>query len=186
MFGFKTDPSTIIAPDGSIRSTPQAQFTGSLIIIQGANVVVLPGDEIRRKLPNGTEEAFNVIDPVFYNEHFGPHFQIKVSRKGAFPPHTGGNYSVNVTGPNARVNIGSHDQSTNINAGDVFGDIAAALESGVQDQQKRDTLIEAVEEMKRQQGKTGFIHAYQKFVGLAADHIGLISPFLPALTNLIG
>jgi hypothetical protein len=187
LFGFKTDPCTIVAPDGSIRSTPQAQFTGSLIIIQGADVVVLPGDEIRRKLPNGTEEAFNVIDPVFYDEHFGPHFQIKVTRKGVFQPHTGGNYNLHVTGSNARINVGSQDHSTNIsNTGDVFGDIVGALKSGVKDQQKLAELIQAVETMKAEKGKTGFVQAYQKFIGLAADHIGVITPFLPALTSLMG
>ena len=34
-------------------------------------------------------------------------------------------------------------------------------------------------------GGTGFVGAYQKFVGLAADHMGVIGPFLPALTGLL-
>jgi hypothetical protein len=40
--------------------------------------------------------------------------------------------------------------------------------------------------MKNEKGKTGFVQAYQNFIGLAADHIGVITPFLPALTSLIG
>lgn len=178
----------IVAPDGSIRSRPRAQFAGSsLIVIQGRDIVVMPGDEIRRTLPNGTEEAFNVIDPVFYDEHFGPHFQIKVSRKVVFQPHSGGNYNVHVTGANARVNIASQDQSTNIaSAGDLFGDIVGALKSEIRDEKKLADLLLAVEAMKSQKGETGFVQAYQKFIGLAADHIGVITPFLPALTNLIG
>jgi hypothetical protein len=150
---------------------------------------VLPGDEIRRKLPNGTEEAFQVIDPVFYNTgigSMGSHFQIKVKRKGAFEPHTGGNYNLNVTGSNARVNIGSTDQSTNIAIeGDIFGQIGTALKSGINDQEALKVLIDALDDMKRKKGQSGFVVAYQKFVSLAADHIGLIGPFLPALTNLI-
>jgi hypothetical protein len=186
MLGFKTHPCTIVAPDGSVRSTPSAHFAGSLITIQGADVVVMPGDEIRRLLPNGTEEVFDVIDPVFYDEHFGPHFQIKVSRKGAFPPHTGGNYNVHVSGPNSRVNIASQDHSVNLVAGDIFGDVTTALRGGIADQQKLNELLELVEEMKRERGRKGFIHAYQKFVASAAEHVALIAPFLPALTNLLG
>lgn len=186
MFGFKTHPCTIVAPDGSVRSTPKAQFSGSLVIIEGADVVVMPGDEIRRTLPNGTEEAFNVIDPVFYDEHFGPHFQIKVSRKGVFPVHTGGNYNVHVSGPNSRVNIASQDHSVNLVAGDIFGEITTALKGGISDQRKLNELLDLVEEMKRERGGKGFVLAYQKFVGLAAEHVELISPFLPALANLIG
>ena len=187
MFGFKTDPCTIVASDGSIRATTRAQFAGSsLIVIQGADIVVMPGDEIRRKLPNGTEETFEVIDPVFYTERFGPHFQIKVTRKGVFPVNSGGNFNIHLSGSNSRVNIQSHDQSTNITADNVFGEIATALKAGISDSQKLIELLAAVEEMKRERGRSGFVQAYQKFVGLAADHIGLISPFLPALTSLIG
>jgi hypothetical protein len=185
---FKKDPCTIVAPDGAIRATPKAQFAGSsLVVIQGTDVVVMPGDEIRRKLPNGTGEAFNVIDPTFYDTGpFGPHFQIKVARKGVFPLNSGGNYTVHVSGPNSRVNIGSQDHSINVAADNVFGEITAALKAGISDQNKLAELLATVEEMKRERGRSGFMQAYQKFVGLAADHIGLVSPFLPALTNLLG
>jgi len=188
VLGFKTHPCTIVGPDGIVRSKPQAQFAGAeLIVIKGANVVVHPGDEIRRELPNGTEEAFTVINPVFYDAHFGPHFQIKVRRKGMFPAHAGGNYNVSVTGSNARVNIGSHDQSTNVVVGDIFGDICDALKSAIKDEEQLDSLLLATAEMRHEQGnREGFLPAYQKFISLAAEHMTVIAPFLPALAGMIG
>jgi hypothetical protein len=137
LLGFKTHLCDIVAPDGSVRSSPQAQFAGAeLIVIQGSQTVVLPGDEIRRVLPNGTDEAFEVINPVFYDTGvMGPHFQIKVKRKGTFQHGHGGNYSINISGANARVNIASTDRSTNVAIeGDVFGKIETVLRSKVSDQ----------------------------------------------------
>src|SRR6202035_5363064 len=67
LLGFKTHSCEIVAPDGSVRSSTQAQFTGDLIIIEGKETVVFTGDEIRRELPNGTDETFEVIDPTFYD-----------------------------------------------------------------------------------------------------------------------
>jgi hypothetical protein len=67
---------------------------------------------------------------------------------------------VHVSGLNARVNIGSHDQSSNVAIeGDIFGQLTAKLQSEVQDNDALQRLTTAVEEMKRQQGKSGFAAA---------------------------
>jgi hypothetical protein len=60
-----------------------------------------------------------------------------------------------------------------------------ALRSGVQDGEKLNRLLAAVDEMRREQHKPGFVVAYQKFVSICADHLGIVAPFLPALTALI-
>jgi hypothetical protein len=182
---------TVVALDGTIRATRKAKFAGRDLIIFAAtaDAVVEPGDEIRRKLPNGTEEAFEVIDPTFYNvgvAGMGPHFQIKVRRKGTFPVNSGGNYTFHVSGSNSRVNVGSQDNSVNVVADSVFGDMASALRTGVGDQKKLDEILAALEDMKRERGRSGFLQAYQKFVAVCADHIGVVGPFLPALTSFLG
>jgi hypothetical protein len=184
LLGFKTHRCDIVAPDGSVRSSPQAQFSGDLIVIEGKDTVVLPGDEIRRELPNGTDETFEVINPIFYDTGImGPHFQVKVRRKGTFQHGQGGNYSINISGANARVNIASTDKSTNVAIqGDVFGNIEAALRSKVADQGQLDQILSSLSELKNQSGRSGYIAAYQKFMAVVADHIGIVAPFLPALT----
>ncbi|WP_092089357.1 hypothetical protein [Bradyrhizobium brasilense] len=89
------------------------------------------------------------------------------------------------SGTNSRVNTSSTDNSTNINvSGDVFGDLTAALKSGVADQDRLAQLLTLVEEMQKSQKTPGFAATYQKFVSLCADHLGIVIPFLPALTTL--
>ena len=41
-------------------------------------------------------------------------------------------------------------------------------------------LLSAVDEMKRQSGGAGFATAYRNFMSIAADHLGVLTPFLPA------
>ena len=45
-----------------------------------------------------------MINPIFYDTGImGAHFQIKVRRKGTFQHKQGGNYNINISGSNARV-----------------------------------------------------------------------------------
>jgi hypothetical protein len=192
----------IVAPDGTVRHRtkaivhaksvtvpkPSVVTDPGSIIIPDPSLVIEPRDEIRRRIPSGREETFEVVDPVFHEKsHYIPaHYQAIVRKKGIFPSGQGGNYSVHVSGQNARVNIGSHDHSTNIaTQGDVFGDIVAALRGVVKNADELRDLLFAVDEMKRQHGSAGFVAAYRSFVSLAADHLGVLAPFLPALGQLL-
>jgi hypothetical protein len=112
-------------------------------------------------------------------------FKSKSVVKGCFP-NTGGHFNVTVSGSNARVNIGSTDNSTNIVSDNgVFEEIRAAAIREIADQSVCAKLIAAVDEMEATQHSGGFVSAYQKFIGLAADHIGVVGPFLPALAGLL-
>lgn len=177
----------VISPEGEVRSSGRGIFTGEKIVVFDETLPVFMGDEIRRRLPNGADEVFDVTDPRFV-EKFGSipaHYQISVRRKGAFAHGRGGHLTITMTGDNARVNIGSTDSSTNtVNHGALFADVIAAIEQGVvQDQQA--ALVESVREMERAQGTEGFVGAYQRFIGLAVDHMTLLAPFLPALAALL-
>jgi len=130
-----------------------------------------------------------VVDPVYHESFAGAipaHYQVKVRKKGIFPRGQGGNYSVHVSGQNARINIGSHDYSTNVaTQDDVFGDISTTLRGTVKNADELQQLLSAVDEMKRQRSGAGFAAAYRSFVSLAADHLGLLAPFLPALSQFL-
>jgi hypothetical protein len=192
----------IVAPSGAVRyrtkaivhaksvtvPRPSVVTDPGSIIIPDPSLIIECGDEIRRRIPSGSEETFEVVDPLFHekSQHIPAHYQAIVRKKGIFPSGQGGNYSVHVSGQNARVNIGSHDQSTNIaTQADVFGDISGALRGVVTNADELRQLLSAVDEMKRQRGGAGFIAAYRSFVSLAADHLGVLAPFLPALSQLL-
>jgi len=134
---FPQSELTIVSPDGTIRSVEKGIVDSKQVTIPNKNAVILVGDEIRRKLPNGIEETFEVVDPVFHGGMHGAipaHFQVKIRRKGSFPAGTGGYFTFNVSAPNARVNIGSHDHSQNIVADNaVFEQLKNAFQNKLPD-----------------------------------------------------
>jgi hypothetical protein len=179
-----TSSCDVVSRAGELIATTTAAILPQNIVVFDTKIPISVGDEIRRKLPSGQDETFEVTDPTFFQEFRGTkaHYQLKYRRKGTFPHGSGGNYTFNVSGNNTRVNIASRDQSTNVVVeGDVFGDLAAALRSGVSDGEKLNQLLAAVDDMRREQNKPGFAIAYQKFVSICADHIGIVTPFLPPL-----
>lgn len=163
--------------------------TGGLIVLRDVKVAIAMGDEIRRRLPSGDDEVFDVVDPTFYDVGpFGPHYQVKVRRKGSFPSGTGGNYVFNVSGTNARVNFQSADNSKNSSSNfTLFSDLRRAVEAGVSDQQDRDFLLTKVSELEKTAGNpSDYIEAYKDFMQSAANHVTVVAPFLPALASLLG
>jgi hypothetical protein len=192
MFGnFPQSDLTIVSPDGTVRSVEKGLVDSKQIIIPNGKAIISVGDEIRRKLPNGTEEAFEVIDPVYFEGLHGaipPHFQIKIRRKGSFPAGKGGNLTFNLSGPNARVNFGSHDHSQNIVSGDnVFVELREKVQTALSDSAERARLLALIENMEKSRNdRSAFTSAYQSFVSSAANHMTLIAPFLPAITQLLG
>lgn len=92
----------------------------------------------------------------------------------------------NFYGDNARINQNSTDNSTNtVVNGSLFGDLKSSIEQGVADDAERKALVEAIAAMQSTQGKAGFAGAYGKFIALAANHMQLVAPFLPALAVML-
>ncbi|WP_319320748.1 hypothetical protein [Shinella sp.] len=180
----------IIGQDGQPKGLVQAVYSSSMIAVFDPMASIVVGDEMRRVITNGSEEAFEVVDPVFYEGGAGipAHFQVKIRRKGTFPPGSGGNYSIQVSGNNARVNVHSIDKSTNIiNDARIFNELRTAIAAEVPAGILQRNLIQAVEEMSASTSdRPSFLAAYQKFISSAADHMTVVAPFLPALAAFIG
>ena len=177
----------VISPEGDVRCSGSGIFSGETVVVSDERLVVFPNDEIRRRLPNGTDEVFDVVDPKFFDrvKPLPSHFQIKVRRKGTSSHGEGGDLNITMTGNNSRVNISSVDNSKNtVKLETPFAEIVQAIENNVEGEEGAD-LVSAVHEMKRTQGTGGYTAAYQHFVSLAANHMNLVAPFLPALTELL-
>lgn len=90
------------------------------------------------------------------------------------------------TGANARINQHSTDNSSNIvNNGNLFGDLKSSIEQGVSDEAQRKALVAAIADMEAKQGNVGFAGAYGRFIGLAANHMQIVQPFLEGLTGML-
>jgi hypothetical protein len=98
----------------------------------------------------------------------------------------GGN-TFHVTGPNARVNFNSTDQSTNTAASGsaIFNQLHSAIDAGVPNEVDRARLKTLINEMETALDQRTFTARYQEFISSAADYITIIAPMLPALTHLI-
>jgi len=116
------DRIDILKQDGSA-------FTGIKAAVEQGKVhlnfvdglIILSGDLIRRKMSNGGEEIFEVIDPIFYEKFYDipAHYELIVRRMGSqegLQPQQ--NITYNISGPNARISQNSTDKSLNIALGD--------------------------------------------------------------------
>ena len=61
-----------------------------------------------------------------------------------------------------------------------------AIESGVSDPARRAEILSKIDDAEKSKGTGGFLRAYQALVGTAADHLLLLTPFMPDLTKLLG
>jgi hypothetical protein len=96
------------------------------------------------------------------------------------------NFTSIVCGDNSRVLVNSQDNSINVaNSKLLFAKILNAVDSQIDDKKLKQDLLEKIAEMEAHVGKGSFIKSYSDFVALAANHMTIIVPFLPELTQLL-
>jgi hypothetical protein len=101
------------------------------------------------------------------------------------PPSVG--HTINVQGPNSRVNIDSVDNSVNVvRQGASFSDLRRAIDAGVADAMERATIQERLSELEQAKDQKSGWERYAAFMAITADHLTVISPFLPLLQDHIG
>ena len=92
----------------------------------------------------------------------------------------------NVHGHNARVNIDSTDNSTNVvNDGIPFSELRKAIESGVADSVERATILERLADVEMATDRESGSNRYQAFIASAHHHMALLGPYLPALGHWV-
>jgi hypothetical protein len=116
-----TDRVSILKTDGQRHDDIPASVQGRKIFINQAKPLIEPADLVVRKMSNGGEETFKVIDPGFHEHFHGipAGYQMTVEKLG-LPEAKKAVQSItyNVTGNNARINHQSVDNSTNVIVGD--------------------------------------------------------------------
>ena len=63
-----TDTVSLIKQDGTTVDGIKASVQTNKIFIQGQKPLIESGDLIQRKMSNGAEETFEVIDPGFHEK----------------------------------------------------------------------------------------------------------------------
>ncbi|MBI6746850.1 MULTISPECIES: hypothetical protein [Pseudomonas syringae group] len=150
------DTIELLKQNGSRTPGIKGSVQKGKIITFDSSLQIEPHDLFIRKASNGTEETYEVIDPVFHEAFHGipASYQIEVRKLGVpeAKQHVQ-SITFNVTGAGARINSNSTDNSTNtINTGSqvmnhldtIRKELAAANLSDEQAAEAADVL-EAVE-----------------------------------------
>ena len=94
----------------------------------------------------------------------------------------------NVQGDNARVSVNSSDHSVNIvtkSKEEFVGTLQQRIECRVQDGEERQKILSALTALQESQGKPEFAGRYTDFIATSANHVALLTPFIPALTDML-
>lgn len=87
-----------------------------------------------------------------------------------------------VNGHQNRTTVNGTDASSNSLSADVFEQVQSAIANHVDQTSDSEILLELLKQMKDQKGTSGFRDLYGKFLVAAANHMTVLSPFLPALS----
>ncbi len=97
------------------------------------------------------------------------------------------NQTINIHGPNARVNLDSIDNSTNAVRQDApFSEVRKAVEEGVANGIERAAILKSLADLELATEKESGAARYAAFIAAAANHMQLILPFLPLLSHWAG
>jgi hypothetical protein len=86
-----------------------------------------------------------------------------------------------------RTVISGADNSVNsLEINDTFDQLIQAVDSSIGNVNDREAILEIVEAMRAAQGTPEYKPLFQKWVGYVAEYATVLSPFVPALSGLIG
>lgn len=125
------------------------------------------------------DNLFIRIEPKGIGNYFKSEY-LKVKES----PSTSSNI-IHVIGNYSRVYNNSTDNSTNIlkeNSEVLFQELTKFIRENIEENQK---LLELVYIMEENKGKNDFTKSYADFIACAANHVTILSPFIPALTALL-
>jgi hypothetical protein len=111
------DNVTLLKKNGERVEGIKANVQSKMIFITRSDILIETGDLIQRNMSNDGKETYEVVDPGFHERFEGmeAHYQV-THRKLGLPEAKAAVQSItyNISGPNARVNNHSTDNSTNI------------------------------------------------------------------------
>jgi hypothetical protein len=93
-----------------------------------------------------------------------------------------------VYGHNPRWNVNSSDQSVNvvtISNEQIFAELRRQLASFIPAGDEQKDILEKLTALEGAQGSRSFAHRYTDFVSAAANHMTLLAPFIPALSEML-
>jgi len=183
------DRIAVVKQDGRRFNGISCAFGREAVTFFDVTIPLEEGDHIERVLPAGRTELYEVLDACFVagGEGHPDFYRAKVRKTTSrLPQHTGFT-SINVSGPNARVNLNSVDSSTNSIGSsvppEVFADVLAILRANIPSPDALNDLEKKVRALEATTGTSAYNRAYADFMQLSANWMTILAPFLPALSR---
>ena len=150
------------------------------------------GFKLIRSLPNGKEESYTILESN-YSPGLGsipPHYSLILRKDSSLlqKERSVNPTNISISNVSGKVNINSVDSSINettINIGTTFNQIRDTINAADIDTPEKESLIEKLADLETSINTSGYATKYKEFIQLAANHMTIIAPFIPALTNLL-
>ena len=153
-----TDTVSLLKQNGEKVEKIKASVQKNKIFIHRSDLLIETGDLIQRKMSNGAEETYKVIDPGFHERFYAieAHYQIEVQKLGLPEARTAVQHiTFNVTGNNARINQNSIDKSTNVvhisnEIHEKVSELRNEITQFVEDMNERENALQVVDAIEEQ------------------------------------
>ncbi len=186
------DRVTLMKENGTVIENIDACVQKDKIFINDGTLLIEEGDILVRTMSNGATEKYEVIDRGYYEEFgaFDAHYQCDVRKITSLKEITPSIRTIHnyFNAPNSRYNENSIDNSINILVNEdtkLFDEIRQTLQKQGIDESELNSLLEHVNEMQQSIGKGNFSDKYARFIQRLGDHVTVVAPFLPALSQYL-
>ena len=176
---FPTEEIEIFDEYGKYIANVKGFFGKEYLTITDVSIPIVEGQYIIRKLPNGVNEKYEIINSKYNkgNENVCDFYKLTLKKSTIKNKET--KTIINNIYNCEKVNVDSIDNSVNIKLNNseelILNEIKKIL----------DSIQELFDEMCKNIGKKTFLEKYQLFIASMADHITVLTPFIPFLTSLI-
>lgn len=145
-------------------------------------------DIIKLFYRDGTASEYIVIEPGFYEQFIDmpAHYQIRIEKLSSNNERQNNGMSINNNGGNVILNNNSPHSNISITQKDFkFDEIKRIISESIEIKNK-ELLLELLEEMKNvKNNPETFAQKYNAFISGIANHVTIISPFLPFLASFL-
>lgn len=152
------DTVSLLKKNGEKIDGIKASVQSKKIFVQRSDILIETGDLIQRKMSNGGEETYEIIDPGFHERHVSIPAGYQMTYRKLGLPEAGQivkNITYNISGSNSRVNNHSIDNSKNIvnfnqDVTDKISQLRSEIEKIIDNPEEKKEAIEIVDAIEGQ------------------------------------
>lgn len=186
------DKVTLMKLNGTVVEDINASVQKDKIFIDDGTLLIDEGDILVRILSNGATEKYEVTDRGYYEAFgaFDSHYQCDVRKLTSLKATVPSSRKIHnyFNAPNSRYNENSTDRSINMVVNEdrkLFEELKETLKKQNIEENELNRLLEQVDEMQQSIDKGNFSDKYARFIQRLGDHVTVVAPFLPALSQYL-